>query len=579
MEWTDESLADMKARPDQKATATWLQSTYHDIYLPNRISFFLAHSGGAGFINDHVNPIVLLYAGNQSGKTYHLLAWLILRAIENNPKWPCFLHNKIKPLPWNGAKRLAAGTYQKKHLMRNIWPKLCQLMPEDILGEYSPEWAMRNKRAIKEPSWNLNPSCRLKNGTVIDFYNYESKQRAFESCTYDAWAFDEQVKQSIFDAAFARGATIQSEDKSIAAFQCAVACTAVIEESQKETGSGTWIVKAMKQENHSGVPVGVYQIKTEEVPDAIVSKKQKALFYEKYIVAPLRANDKKAIRKGRARWYGEPEVNGGLMYPQWDRSLMAIDNIDVPAYWSRFRAIDPGRTDPTCCLFIAMSPWGDFVIYDEYYETDKGIYESVRDIVAKSGNILEKRSERLQVSASNSFEMYQELESGQQFIWSVLDPRTFATPTDTEPSITIGQIWNFAGLRCIQGSGQSSDRSTPIMREWLEPIKGHPHILVNMKKLESIQDDLGRTVVDAPRFYVVKSRCPKFIDEIESFCENPNKPGFPLPKQADHAMTAWKYAALQNPRYMGPALEGINLFTRKHVGIRRIIDVHGRITA
>ena len=523
----------------------WFMTTY-DRYKENRLAFFLAHGGGIDFINDQTHEIAILLAPNQTGKSYALLAWLCIRLIPVKDYWPSFDTKRLwgdatlNVRPWDGPIKAAMASYEWMHVKRNLWDKFVQIMPADQLREYSLEWAKKHqKRSRKHPNWNNNPSVELACGSQIEMFAYSQPPECFESMTYNAWAFDEQVPEDCFDGAYARGTTCDD-------FEVRLALTPHKVKGRPDTGMGGWIHKMVTGKSTKGLDFAVYNISMEDVPSAIVSDKKKKKYYNKYITEPLATGNLKKIRSGRSRWFGEFESSEGLVYDNWTPSLHWIDPFKIPYGWTRGRAVDPGRVDPTACIWWAMSPWGDLVLYREYYETGNGMSADVQNIIRLSGN---KRTKVDNFENEDGYisDIYEELFVTEEYSMTVMDSRTFSQPA-RETGVTRGELYCSFGLDCTKASGIRNEHAVPIVKEWLEPVQDRPHILVRMGIVDEIKDQDGNPITCAPRLYVFNTMT-HFKAEIEGYVNQENSDR-PVDKD-DHLMCALKYAILAEPQYLG----------------------------
>lgn len=543
--FTDEQLAAIKSNPDpaKAKLAEWFLYQFHDVYKKNPLSQFLAHSGGLDFINDWASNVSILWAGNQQGKSAALIAKAALRAIPNNPDWHCFKHNKIVPLKWNGPVRIAINTYEWMHHKRNLWPAICKFLPLDELREYHPDWnGPMSRRKRKEPAWNQTPTCKLSCGTIIDFYCCRQPPECFESVPYDFWANDEQQTEQIFDAQWSRGSSKKQ-------FQIGIACTPHKVQGRSDTGAGGFIARMYKGIETKGLSIGRHIINVDEVPDVVMPPKTRAENYHKYITYPMQTGNQKAIREGRSRWFGEPESSEGLVYDNWLPQIHFIEPFEIPTHWTRVRSIDPGRVAPTAVLWGAMSPWGDLILYREYYEAGLGISDNAKRIVEASGNQLREVG-RSRDSNNNEIAEYEEIFTKEEYLFSVMDGRTFKQPSN-ETGTTLGYVWARAGIRCIPASGMRNSEAIPIVKEWLEIRPERQHILIRMQKADKIIGAGGVPIVGAPRMYAF-STLRHFRKEIECYSNKEDNPDEPADRQEDHLMTAVKYLILAEPRYAGP---------------------------
>jgi len=535
----DEDL--LKMEPDQAdATRTLIRQ-----YEANRLSFFLGHGPQMEFVNNDEPDMAIIYAGNQYGKTHSLICWLARRMMPCDQYWHTCRNHGFIPREWKGPRKGAIASYiMTQQVQRMIWPVISAVWPSDELREYSSQWKPKDSRVRrKHPSWNNAPNIPLACGSRLDFFAYKQSQEAFESNPYDFWAFDEQVPESQFDGAFARGTTIED-------FQCASAMTPHHVKGRPDTGAHCWVTRMTAGLLDKGITFKHYNISVEDVPIALISEKKRRTLYLKYILKPQESGNQKAIREGRSRYFGLPESSEGLVYDNWERSIQWIDPFPIPNTWSLYRAVDPGRRDVFAVLWAAVAPWGDIVLYREYYKHGLGMEKNVDMVIQASGN---KRQPIGQITDEygNIRKRYEEIQDGERYEWSVMDPRTFKSP-EREVTITQGQMFSAMGLHCIQASGMRNAQAIPIVKEWFEPIPERPHILVRMKKAKVIRDMLGKPLKAAPRLYVFNT-LHKFRGEIEAYCKKPESDD---PQDGDdHCMTALKYLILQNPRYSGPQSE------------------------
>ena len=90
-------------------------------------------------------------------------------------------------------------------------------------------------------------------------------------------------------------------------------------------------------------------------------------------------------------WEQEYEMNpysmaGSLVYPTADPEKLVIRKLTkelIPKDWTVWMALDPGIGAPCAALWIACSPDGYLVIFDEYYEKNKNPEEIATDIKLK----------------------------------------------------------------------------------------------------------------------------------------------------------------------------------------------------
>lgn len=553
-EWivTDSELitANMKSSdPAIAAAAKWFYDVYNGEYQKNPLQLFLAHGGAIDFINDMTSQLAILWAGNQDGKSYALLCKLGLCAIKNDPNWHCFQFNKLVPRKWDGPKRIMVCSYEWLHIRTNLWPKLAAILPVDELREYSPKWTgPMAKRKFKVPT-DKSPSVKLACKTILDFYCYRQPPECFESATYDYVFCDEQPPVHVHEGAFMRG-------QNQLGFQENISCTPHQVKGLAYTGAGSWIHRAWDGVDTKGMSIGKYRIQKDQIPDAIQTPEQKKATYHRLIEAPQLSGDMKQIREGRSRYYGLPESSEGLVVGSWIPCIHWITPFAIPKHWTQGRAIDPGEKDPCAVLWWAMSEHGELVITQEYYEKNRSIYDNAKAIIQKSGNTYHDDSPVYDNNGNVSIRRVEDF-TGQEYLFTVMDGRTFKQPARREAGLTLGQVWASAGLRCIPASGMHNREAWMLVNEWFSCTQGVPHILVRMGIEKQILGPSGLPATGAPRIYVFNT-CHHFREELESYVNNADKPNEPAPNQQDHSMSALKYLVLAGPRYCGPSLADLS---------------------
>jgi len=84
--------------------------------------------------------------------------------------------------------------------------------------------------------------------------------------------------------------------------------------------------------------------------------------------------------------YGSWDVFEGQIYGEFDPRVHVIEPFVIPDGWPLYRSIDPGRTNPTCCLWFTVDNDGNVFVYREYYQAGRIVSENARAILEMSGN-------------------------------------------------------------------------------------------------------------------------------------------------------------------------------------------------
>jgi hypothetical protein len=208
----------------------------------------------------------------------------------------------------------------------------------------------------------------------------------------------------------------------------------------------------------------------------------------------------------------------GLVFKEFDRDTHVIEPFDIPAGWSRYRAIDFGSTNPTACLWIAVDGDSNWFVYQEHYETGQTI-----DYHAGRINAL---------TVSDIVSTYGD-PSGAQWIQEFAQRGIYITPANKETGTNFNS-WVRFGIEKVA--------------EKLKTIPGKVSVSVQRKPS-------GDGVQAEPCLYVF-SNCANTIKEFETDrwkeksvtqAQDLNEPDAPE-KANDHAMDALRYFAVSYQR-------------------------------
>lgn len=86
----------------------------------------------------------------------------------------------------------------------------------------------------------------------------------------------------------------------------------------------------------------------------------------------------------KALLYGDWNIFEGQYFPEFSEETHVLDPFPIPTDWRRYRTIDYGL-DRLACLWVAVSPDGDFYVYKELCESDKIISDAAKDILERNG--------------------------------------------------------------------------------------------------------------------------------------------------------------------------------------------------
>ena len=466
-----------------------------------------------------------------------------LDGIPTNKEWQIFKNNGVNHRPWHGPLKIGVATYNWTMMQRTLWPEIRKWLPNDELGDY--------KRGGKDIPWRINPYIKLKCGTEIFFFVYEQQQAAFESQALHRWIWDEQGEEHKFDGGDERLRTLKGRH--------AFALTPHKLEGRPDTGARSWIHRLYMGYENKGHTVSHRCINVESVPDWVYPEIAKVQAFHKWVTEPLAMNNRKAIKEGRARFYGEWHDASGLVYDEWEEDYHLIDPFKIPDTWTRYRAMDHGINNPTACLWAAVSPIGDVYLYDEYYKSGLTVSENCRNIIEKSGNGLEKQGVKECRNTGVFFERVRELQNKERYAKTVIDGRTFGS-TDPLTQMTLDKLYYVSGLRvqaakCLPTTMQGVGVVKELMRvdpDKIHPItgkKGSPKIFVFRNLANFMRELRGYSMMEYTSGKIAQGKNPQ---------EKPRD-------KDNHLMDALIYLCTIPPRYISDrwAFHGIDMKERE----------------
>jgi phage terminase large subunit len=80
---------------------------------------------------------------------------------------------------------------------------------------------------------------------------------------------------------------------------------------------------------------------------------------------------------------GSWDVFEGQIYKEFDRKTHVYSNQEISPFWEKFRVIDHGYVNPTCCIWAAIDYDGRIWIYREHYERQLTVRENAEIIIAQ----------------------------------------------------------------------------------------------------------------------------------------------------------------------------------------------------
>lgn len=525
----------LKAHKDLADALTDLEREYKT----NPLQFFMPNGSEAlAFLNDSKSSVKMIVAGNRFGKTCHGVIDMLLDLIPCDPNWKIFTENGVKHRPWRGVpQQWGVASYSWRHITMTVAPLIVQWAPDNLLGKYAESVGATRKKVNAEK----NPYIEFDNLSSTQFFCYNQETTNYESAALAGWLWDEQGHEDKFDGADERTRTLNGRH--------IFPLTPHKIKGRPDTGAGTWIHDLWKGEITKGHRVGRYQACTFDNPDWIYPEIEKRKAFNKWIVEPTKHHDNKTLAEGNSRLFGEFHEAAGLVYDELVRDIHIIEPFNLPKHWTRYRGVDHGHKNPTACVMAAITPNNEVVIYDEYYERNRTIYENVEEIIKKCGNERRHIGRRSDLSGNTEFDEYEEVFKEAEFEATVLDGRSFSF-SDPNTKRSYGEMYQSAGLECSGAYG--GDAKIDIVKEYLRIDYDKPHLITGQ--------------AGAPKVYIFRP-CKMLIKELFSYVwveQKETSVGItPLKvrKKDDHAVNAMEYLLTSAPTYYGDMMqEDLNRF-------------------
>jgi PBSX family phage terminase large subunit len=208
---------------------------------------------------------------------------------------------------------------------------------------------------------------------------------------------------------------------------------------------------------------------------------------------------------------GSWDVFEGQVFPMFSREVHVIDwePQQIPRDWPRFRGVDHGWSDPTCCLWAAADHDGNIYVYNCYYKRRRTIEDNCSAILGISAD--------------------------EHYVFTVADPKSNKTESGT--GIRTWDLYRDSGLPLIAGNNNVM-AGIARMREMFEPRTGRKH-------------PTDKKAKRAPRIYI-SAHCRDLILELQQYRYPKNDDGrnnTDKPIDANnHAIDALRWIVMHNPQ-------------------------------
>lgn len=230
---------------------------------------------------------------------------------------------------------------------------------------------------------------------------------------------------------------------------------------------------------------------------------------------------------------GSFDVFAGQIFDEFNPSIHVIEPFQIPNTWERFRAIDHGQNNPTCCLWFAVDYEGSIFCYQEYYQE--------KQVVSKHVEMINKMSEIRNTNGEVLID---------QYAYTVIDPSTHAKTKEKDGyRFSVADEYLDAGIPTIAAQNDVIAGINRV-KEYLkiDPTRFHPFL----------KDVDGDAIMGAPRIFIFP-QCENLIEEIGQYkwktysgtaLGNPERDEVkeaPV-KRKDHAVDTLRYGIMSRPQ-------------------------------
>ena len=254
------------------------------------------------------------------------------------------------------------------------YPRSKQLILRRTFSELDKSLIRTSLEVYPRSIYTFNSSShtgRFKNGSVIDF-GYcatENDVYQYQSAEYDVIRFDELThftrSQYVYLISRVRG--VNSYPKQV-------------KSTTNPGGVGhSWVKERFIDPAPPGVAFsdgGMSRIFIPSLLDDNKFLRESDPEYKTRLLALPEA-------ERRALLLGDWNIFEGQYFTEFDKRIHVTEPFEIPASWRKYRTVDYGL-DRLACLWLAVSPDGNYVLYREYCKSDLPISAAARAILERT---------------------------------------------------------------------------------------------------------------------------------------------------------------------------------------------------
>lgn len=392
-------------------------------------------------------------------------------------------------------------------IFRRTYPELEKSLIYEFMKDIPSNWYKYSK--------NEHKAIFYSTGSVIEFNHcqYEHDVFKFQSAQYDYLYFDELTHFTEFIYTYLATRVRKTNSQGF---------TPQIKSASNPGNIGhLWVKKRfIKIEDEDGSLIDVE-------PNAIITREDKetgATYHTQFIPANLSDNE---ILTGRDPTYrsrlerqdsdtrkalldGDWDVFQGQFFKEWRKGIHVCEPFEIPNNWKRFRAMDWGYTNPSCCLWFAVSPDKRLYVYRELYKTQLTTQVLAQTIDEMSFDVNGKREEISYTVADPSIWSTTQFEKGESIAYQLSTNNVSLLKADNN------RLGGAARVRDYLRVDEDGKPFMQIFSSCFNLVRTLPALVHDDKNPEDVNTEGEDHAYDALRYGVMSHVIPKAIKNSEN---------------------------------------------------------------
>lgn len=274
-----------------------------------------------------------IFGGNQSSKTFSNMMDLALFLLNYHP-----VHYRPNGVHWACIES---------------WEQVRDILWEDNLKKFIPPHAIAN---IEYGQHKIPKRVFLKNGHRLEFKAFNQGRELFQGRHIDSIHADEQCHHDFIGILEEMQTRLLQKDGYLSWGMTPIVPQPDLEERIEDLPDTDAVFKINLNGNR--ISRGGY------IPDKRIDN----------MIAQW------PVETQATRIRGEFASFFGAVFKTYSRQVHVVKPFRIPREWRKYRSFDFGFTNPFVCLWLAKDNDENWYIYREYYKTQTGIQEHIRNV-------------------------------------------------------------------------------------------------------------------------------------------------------------------------------------------------------